>query len=103
MLRDVVRAVIERDAALQLVGPGRAAERDAVLSAGPDVVVAQTDDLSERVTHEILRAYPRARLVGISAESGAAVMYELRPHRVLLGTLGVDGLADALGRVGGER
>jgi hypothetical protein len=98
MLREVVQALVQSDPLLELAGECDSTDLQDAMSFRPDVLVISTEEVSETELIEFLTANGTARILGISATSGKAALYEMCPHRVPLGELGVQSLATALVR-----
>lgn len=96
MLRDVVRAVVESDPLLELAGESDTTDPRDAMSFRPDVLVTPTEDVSEAELVEFMVTTGTVRILGITAASGKATLFEMCPHRVPLGELGVQSLAAAL-------
>lgn len=101
MLGDVVRTVVARDPALLLVGDRCEPDRDSVARCRPDVVVTSVGEGEESEVIDMLASTPKLRVLGVVTGTGQAALYEMRPHRMPLGELGLDSLAAVLaGRPG---
>src|SRR3954471_5478856 len=98
LLHDIVRAVLTGlpDVELESTNLERRELREAGAVREADVVIVAEDDDARDHYIEMLYAHPRLRLVAISGHARAAFLYELRPHRVLLGELSPDALLHAV-------
>jgi len=96
MLRDVVRTIVVKDPALELVGGGEVADMPTALATGADVVVFREGDVSEGQAEEALRWRCRTRLIGLAPDGATATVIQLRPHVEVLRDVGGACLAEIL-------
>ena len=100
MLRQILRQTAASVPGLIVVAELPDAELDSpdVIAAGADVVIAGADRASEAAVTDLLcRPYP-VQVLGISADGHDAVLYEMRPHRMLLEELSPTTLVSVLSR-----
>ena len=100
MLRQILREIAAGEPGLVVVAELPNAELDSpgILAAGADVVVAGADLASEQAVTRLLCRPRPVQVLGISADGHDAFLYEMRPHRVLLGELSPATLVNVLSR-----
>ena len=100
MLRQILREIAAGEPELVVVAELPNAELDSpgILAAGADVVVAGADLASEQAVTRLLCRPRPVQVLGISADGHDAFLYEMRPHRVLLGELSPATLVNVLSR-----
>jgi hypothetical protein len=104
-------AVIGDGLALEIVGELASKERDlqivkrVALPEGPlqartlssaHVVVTSLDGATPASVSDLLAARPQLRVLAISADGGESFLYELRPHKRLLGEISKETLLAAI-------
>lgn len=89
MLRQILRRIAADTPGLDVVAELPDADLDSpeVLITEPDVVIAEADRVSEDAVTSLLRHRHAVRILGISDDGRHGILYEMRPHRVLLGEL----------------
>jgi hypothetical protein len=102
MLCEIVRGAAEAVPGAEVVADLPAGRLDApvaveILVAEPDVVVAAADSVSEAGVIDLLGRRFRIRIVGISQSATEATLFEMRPHRISLGEVGLETLRTVLG------
>jgi hypothetical protein len=60
---------------------------DAVTLTEPDVVIVEEQQAGPREVDNLLRLAPHAQALTIAEDARTALLYELRPHRRLIGEL----------------
>jgi DNA-binding NarL/FixJ family response regulator len=98
MLHDLVRRVIEDAPDLDVVGevPGTADVSDTAERTGAQLVVTGSDDALESGWRDVLERSPGLRIVSVVDDGRDAHLYEMRPHRVLLGAISPEALLEVL-------
>jgi hypothetical protein len=94
-LRDILTDAVAREPDLHLV------VRDATLAAlndvRPDVLVCGADDpLDPTRPKALLALFPRARILVVAHSGRHAAIFELRPTRLVLREVSMDGVVDAI-------
>ena len=98
MLSDVVQAVVSNHPSLELVGESPVTDFGVAAASRPDIVVAPQDELTHDQVNAFLAGHCRVGVLALTVDSGKATLYEMRPHRTALGTVGTEDLASALDR-----
>lgn len=95
-LRDILTDAISREPDMEVVAaPGGPAS---TLNAGPpDVLVGESQNpLDAGPPSGLLRAVPGARVLMVSGLGDQAAVYELRPTRAVIGTVGIHQVIEAI-------
>lgn len=99
LLHDIVRDALRNQADMELVGDF--GEGDAVSTAlkngDVDVVILgarQPDDYA--IAGRVFIDAPRSKVLAIATSGRSAVMYQLRPHKKMLGDVSPQSLIDAI-------
>src|SRR6266496_2345851 len=89
MLRQILLRIAADTPELDVVAELPDADLDSpdVLTSEADVVIAGADRASEDAVTSLLRHRHSVRILGISDDGRHGTLYEMRPHRVLLGEL----------------
>lgn len=89
MLGQILRRIAADAPELDVVAELPDVELDSpeVLTAEPDVVIAGADRATEEAVASLLYQRRGLRVLGISADGRHGILYEMRPHRILLGEL----------------
>jgi len=99
MLLDIIADAMAAQTDMELTGSFDTCDALLSVAAKPkaDVLIlsAAPGGLRE-ACRDLLYVYPRARFLGITADGRGAFMYGLRPHRVAIGELTLDGLLAAI-------
>jgi DNA-binding NarL/FixJ family response regulator len=99
LLRDLIEHAIATDPDLDVVGtePDVEALERAAGETDPEFVIIGLDhgDLPESA-RAFLEARSRPRMLGLEADEGTAVLYELTPRRVPIGAVTPEELAGAI-------
>ena len=99
MLGEIVTDVLESQEDFEVVGQvDVAATRKAVEGKPVDFVVVGRDD--EELAAELLDLRPRLKILGVIDDGRDAALYELRPHRVLVGELSPERLIAVIRKEG---
>jgi len=101
ILGDLIRRAVNRDEGIAVVEDLAAADSVAQLSAlrraHPDAVVWLLADDSAIAAHtELFGADPGWAVIAVIDDGRRSNLWELRPHRTVLGAPSIDGLIDTL-------
>jgi hypothetical protein len=99
MLHDIVRDILCGQHDMQVLSEslGEDEIRRRVALESPDVVVVQLDgDRLDSLGDHVLRHYPNASVLGLSADGRVATMYQLRLKRTAVVEVSPDGLRQAI-------
>src|SRR5690348_9807185 len=98
MLRQILQEIAADAPDLVVVAELLDAQLDSpeVMAADADVVITGAEQASEATVRGLLCRSRPLRVLGISADGRDATMYEMRPHKVLLGELAPTTLVDVL-------
>ena len=100
MLRQIVRRVLEDAAVFDVVVELPLADLGSaqVLDSKPDVIIMDVQETSAAAVDALLYQRCSTRILGISADGQQGTLYEMRPHRVVLGELTPASLVAVLSR-----
>lgn len=89
LLDDILDSAFADDSAVTLlrVPPDVDSVVEAVTRMEPDVVIVDEQRAGLREVDNLLRLAPHAHALTIAEDARSAVLYELRPHRRLIGEL----------------
>jgi hypothetical protein len=98
LLRDILARLLADLPDTQLLpGAQRGGLKDATIAADADVVIAEESAASPEEVGVLLELRPLTRALAVSHDGRAGVLYELRPHRHVIGELSVDSVVAAIG------
>jgi hypothetical protein len=99
MLLEIIADALAAETDMELSGSFDTCDALLSVAAKPkaDVLILSTapDGLRE-ACGDLLYVYPKARFLAITADGRGAFMYGLRPHRMAIGELTLDGLLAAI-------
>jgi hypothetical protein len=98
LLDDIFDSVFADDAEVTLlrVPPDVDSVVDAVTLTEPDVVIVEEQQAGLREVDNLLRLAPHAQALTIADDARTALLYELRPHRRLIGELSPTSIRSAV-------
>ena len=98
LLEDILDSVFADDAQVMLLRAP--ADVDSVVDAAtltePDVVIVEEQQAGPREVDNLLRLVPHARALTIAEDARTALLYELLPHRRLIGELSPTSIRSAV-------
>jgi hypothetical protein len=100
ILASIVRTALGVDPGLELFEtsprdtPGTARRLEAQV-----VILEQDDGALSAVSRELLRCWPDVRVLLLARDGREAFVWELRPHRVVLGELSIETLRETVRRL----
>lgn len=94
LLREIVRETASREPDLEVVREHEAGAdlRAAVEQDDPDFLIVGSGDATAATVDSLITAGRRLRALEVRSDGRESVLYELRPHRVLLGEISPDTL-----------
>jgi DNA-binding NarL/FixJ family response regulator len=94
LLREIVREATSREPDLEVVREHEAGAdlRAAVEQDDPDFLIVGSAEATEATVDSLVTAGRRLRALEVRSDGRESVLYELRPHRVLLGEISPDTL-----------
>jgi DNA-binding NarL/FixJ family response regulator len=98
-LRDILTDALSRAPDVDLIEwpTGSTSETVALASTHPDVMVYEgRDPLDFGQPSQLLRAVPGARVLVVATSGDHAALFELRPTRAVMRTVGIDQLVAAI-------
>ena len=98
LLEEILDSVFADDAQVTLlrVPPDVYSVVDAVTLTEPDVVIVEEQQAGPREVDNLLRRAPHAQALTIAEDARSALLYELRPHRRLIGELSPTSIRSAV-------
>lgn len=98
LLVDILDSVFADDAEVTVLHPPAGVDSvvDAVSLTKPDVVIVGEQQAGPRELDDLLRLAPHAQALTVAEDARTAVVYELRPHRRLLGELSPTSIRSAV-------
>ncbi len=98
MMQQIVRQAVRSDPDLEFAGVATSSELDStVRRTRADAVIVELPDVDAVADYEsLLYDNPRLRLLAVTDGGRGTILCELRPHVVVLGELGAEGVLDAL-------
>lgn len=100
ILASIVRTALGVDPGLELFETMPDEIPGAVRRLEPQLVILEQDDgeLSE-LSRELLRDWPDVRVLLLARDGREGFLWELRPHRVVLGELSIETLRESVRRL----
>ena len=98
-LRDILTDALSRTTDVDVVDWGQGCEADlsAIAATHPDVMVCEAHDpLEPGPPSRLLRAVPGARVLVVGDSGDQAALFELRPTRTVMRTVGIDQVVSAI-------
>ena len=95
-LRDILTDAIARERDMELIDY-QIRDEQAILADRPDVMVCESDNpLDLGLPTRLLRTVPLGRVLLVGASGDHAALYELRPLRTVMRTVGIDEVIAAI-------
>lgn len=95
-LRDILTDALARELDVDLID-WRAGSDDELAATQPDVMVCEGDDpLDAGLPTRLLQAIPKARVIVVAESGDRAAVFELRPTRTVMRTVGIDQVISAI-------
>lgn len=98
LLREIVRETVAREPDLEVVREHEAGAdlRAAVDQDDPDFLIVGSEEATETTVGSLIAAGRRLRALEVRSDGRESVLYEFRPHRVLLGEISPDTLLQTI-------
>lgn len=98
MMQQIVQQAVQDAPDLEFAGVATTVELSSAISGKQaDVVILELPDVAAVNSYEhVLYDNPRLKLLAVTGGGRSTVLCELRPHVVVLGELGAEGLVGAL-------
>ena len=105
MMRDIVAAIIVAQPDMTIVGEsGEGGDAEsiagAVAAARPDVLIVGMERAEGGeppvLCAELLSRFPQVKVIAVEDHGRSSALWELRPHRALLGEVSPQGLVDSI-------
>jgi hypothetical protein len=100
ILASIVRAALGVEPGLELFETSPRDVPDMARRIEAHLVILEQDDGDlNAVSHELLRSWPTIRVLLLARDGREAFVWELRPHRVVLGELSIETLRETVHRL----
>jgi hypothetical protein len=97
LLRDILASLLADLPGIELLQRAhRGSLLDAAIATDADVVIAEESTASPEEVGDLLELRPLTRALAVAHDGRAGVLYELRPHRHVIGELSVDSVLAAM-------
>lgn len=102
LLDDILGSFFSDDAGVTVMScpPGVTSMADAATMIDADVVIAAERDAGPREISYLLERMPHTRALTVADDGHTGVLYELRPHRRLIGELSADSVRSTIRQAG---
>ena len=102
LLDDILGSLFSDDPGVSVLRcpPGATSLAEAAAISDADIVIAAEQDARPSDVSALLNGMPQARVLTVTEDGQTGVLYELRPHRRMIGELSGDAVRSAIRQAG---